>query len=202
MTKPHSRIQSEFNAIGRELLDSELPAVDAFHAKYGTRTSPQSVDVSQASLEENMNSLPLNDKGGFQPKPHRITVTQSLADFKDFPFLPLSAFVEALPDRAWKPEPPVTLYLRDIERVMVQVETSTTPLAAHLWRDEELGKQGIHAHEEDAKAFADGLVATLAPRLSLFDLEYVVKAFSAELERAEAERQAAIAEHAARHPKL
>ena len=200
MADTRSRIQKEFDAIGRELQPSEAPAVEAFRAKYGASAAQDASSAPHAPEGE----APLSDKASepFQPRPHRVTVTQSLADFKNFPFLPLSAFVEALPARDWKPEQPsVTLYLRDIERVVVQVETSTTPLAAHLWRDEELGKQGIYAHEEDAKAFAAGLVASLAPRLSIFDLEFVVQAFTAELERAEAERQAAIAEHASRQTK-
>lgn len=167
----------QFDAVGRELRASEQPAVEAFCAKYAAG-APQLQEVTQAEQESPaLSKLP--------------------------PLLPLSAFAEALPDISWQPEQPAaTLYLRDTERVVVQeVETSCTNLGYHLWRDEELGKQGIYAHEEDAKAFAEGLVATLAPRLSIFDLEFVVQAFTAELERAEAERQAAIAEHAARQPK-
>lgn len=56
-----SRIQAAFDALGRELLDSEKPAVAAFRAKYSRKNTEAHSSVAAATAEAIAKALALGD---------------------------------------------------------------------------------------------------------------------------------------------
>lgn len=167
-----SKIQQMFSANGRALFPDEIPLVEAFNAKYADQLNPPGPAVTAQACSATRNTVP--------------------------PLLPLSAFHAALPGLNWRVVQPATaLSLRECERVVLQFQQANVPLGHQLWREEELGRQGIFTAEEDSRQFAQALVEALGDRLSLCDLEQLAAAFAAKLASAQASRQAAIEAQAA-----
>lgn len=107
--------------------------------------------------------------------------------------LALPAFVAAHPPRA----PfvvigdPAAVYLHPFERLILTLER-TPDTGYGLWRSDALGERDICCAAVDSKAFADELVQSLAPHLSIRNLKDLVAATSAELDQRERQRAASI----------
>lgn len=167
-----SKIQRMFSANGRALLPDEIPLVESFNAEYvGALNREDAAALAQTSAQANQDVPPL---------------------------LPLSAFHDAQTNLCWRAlAAPAVLSLREGERLVLQFQHANVPLGHQLWREEELGRQGVFAAEEDARQFAQAIVEALGDHLSICDLEHLAAAFAAKLASEHAFRQAAIAEHAA-----
>jgi hypothetical protein len=98
------------------------------------------------------------------------------------PLFPLRAYVATTSDSEWRPLNGFTLYKSPQCRMHVQVEQHVNP-AEGLDRDETLAGRNISALVEDSKEFAEALTAQLGEHLSYVELEYVVAALQADLEK-------------------
>jgi hypothetical protein len=165
------RIQDVFKGEGRKLTPDERVRVDEFNAKY------EALGVK---------SMPKPPSWLSRPQPAR-------AGRQLPPLLPLKAFHDAHPQLTWRPTAPASvLSIRTGARLVLQFQDTCVPLGHHLWRNEELMEKGVLACEADSQDFAETLTQALAPHLSLWNLEHLIAALSAEKARQDAEREVAI----------
>jgi hypothetical protein len=190
MPKNRSTKTMSFDAIGRDLTPSEVRDAKAFAEKYspgGTLPARAEVHARQRQVVDQVLQAELArqaaEQGGSGDRPGEHPI----------PLLPLLDFQDAQPALPWvAPRPPVALAIREEERFLVLFQVADTPLRQGPWRAEELAKQGESACDADAEAFAQSLVNVVRDRLSIHQLDYVVKAFSAELAEQEALRQQSV----------
>jgi hypothetical protein len=185
MPKNRSTKTMSFDAIGRDLTPAEVRDAKAFAEKY----SPGGKLLTRVGVHAEQRRV-------IEDVLHSATQTQpSERNEPKLPLLPLLAFQEAQAEPSWESRrPPAVLAVRESERFIVQLQEATAPLLQGPWRTEALAEQGVSACDVDAESFANSLVAAVSDRLSIYQLEYVVTAFSAELARQEAARQKAIAQ--------
>ena len=107
---------------------------------------------------------------------------------------PLEKFAETYGNPTWRPSLEHVLYYDERSRFRLIIEHAThTKVSddfAGIWRNEELGKQGISACCEDAKEFAQKLISTMFYQLSPHQMQHVVNALQADLDKWQAERMA------------
>lgn len=113
------------------------------------------------------------------------------------PLLDLNQFAKDYPPRddgdgCWREKESHELFLQPGVRVRLHID-HTPDIGYGLWRDDKLGEAGIHAADEDSKAFAERLEATLGDHFSIRNLQHLVQVFTDALQTAEASRQASIA---------
>jgi hypothetical protein len=203
MPKQRTKPKMTFDAIGRDLFPGERAAAKAFAARYAGGTDQRGreqvrqeqqrvmAEVRRAVLDgEPLDSLFYKR---VQAQEQTRAAGQDGSPASSIPLLPLSAFQDAHPALAWtSAQSTAVVPLREGERFVVQLEQSGALSGYGPWRNDELANQGIDCCEEDAKSFAQGLLNAINDQLSHYELAHLVATFSAELERREAERQAAL----------
>lgn len=91
---------------------------------------------------------------------------------------------------------PKVVYLHPHVRFQLTHEV-TGDIGYGIWREEQLGDDGISGAEIDAQAFAEGLYDTLSDHLSIRNLDRLAEVFARERDKARQERDAAVARMAA-----
>lgn len=94
------------------------------------------------------------------------------------------------PREGWRSKPKVSVHLHPHVRFSIAAQEAGD-IGYGIWREEELGRLGVHGAELDSKAFAKRLMDALGDHLSIRNLEHLLDAVNEQLsERLEMRRYA------------